>query len=349
MERKCVALLSGGLDSQLAIKMMQEQGIEVEALNFRTMFSCCKDDASGVARQLGVRLTFVSQGDDYLELIKRPKFGHGTGMNPCVDCRIYMFELAKRMMERVGASFVVSGEVVGQRPMSQMLKQQGVIARESGLEGLLLRPLSAQLLPPTRPEIEGIVDRSRLGAFQGRSRKALLELGERYGLTFDGSASTGCALTDRGFGNKVQDLIAHDAESGRWDFELLKYGRHLRLDESARVILGRDERENLLLDRFYREAPEGAAIWVYPDDWTGPTALIAGPYTQERVQLTGGLIVRYAGNKAPDSPRVRFEHAGGKGAMDIAGPLDDTVIDGMKISLVGGRGASVKKQAVVRG
>ena len=167
---RCVTLLSGGLDSMLAIRIMQAQGIEVEALNFKTMFTCCQDLSAQAAHRLGVRLTVVSQEDDYLELIKNPRFGYGKGANPCVDCRIYMFERAEKFMEQIGADFIVSGEVVGQRPMSQKRRDLDVISHQAGLEDLLLRPLSAKLLLPTLPERKGLVDRERLYAFQGRSR-----------------------------------------------------------------------------------------------------------------------------------------------------------------------------------
>ena len=143
----------------LAIRIMQAQGIEVEALNFKTMFTCCQDLSAQAAHRLGVRLTVVSQEDDYLELIKNPRFGYGKGANPCVDCRIYMFERAQKFMEQIGADFIVSGEVVGQRPMSQKRRDLDVISHQSGLEDLLLRPLSAKLLLPTLPERKGLVDR----------------------------------------------------------------------------------------------------------------------------------------------------------------------------------------------
>ena len=151
---RCLALLSGGLDSMLAIRLMQEQGIEVEAINFKTIFTCCQDTAAKAARDLGVRLTIIGQEDDYLDLVRKPMFGYGKGANPCIDCRIYMFERARLAMDQLGASFVVSGEVLGQRPKSQKRRDLEIIAFHSDLEDLLLRPLSAKLLPPTRPERE---------------------------------------------------------------------------------------------------------------------------------------------------------------------------------------------------
>ena len=182
---RCVVLLSGGLDSMLAIRIMQEQGIEVEALNFKTMFTCCQDTSAQAARALNVPITVVGQEEDYLDLIREPQFGYGKGANPCVDCRIYMFQRAYKFMETVDAQFIVSGEVVGQRPMSQKRSDLKVIANYSGLEDLLLRPLSAKVLEPTKPERDGLVDREKLYDFQGRSRKGLIALAREFGFSED--------------------------------------------------------------------------------------------------------------------------------------------------------------------
>ncbi|MFT5527398.1 MAG: tRNA-specific 2-thiouridylase, partial [Pirellulaceae bacterium] len=246
MSRKmrCVALLSGGLDSMLAIRLMQEQGIEVEALNFKTIFTCCQDLSAHAARDIGVRLTVVGQEDDYLELIKKPQFGYGKGANPCVDCRIYMFEKAKVFMEQVDAKFIISGEVMGQRPMSQKRKDLAIISEKSDLEDLLLRPLSAKIMEPTLPEREGWVDREKLYGFFGRSRKGLIRLAHELGLKDIPTPSTGCSLTEPQFSRTVHDLIRNEPEKGRWDFELLNIGRHFRLDKQTKVVVGRDQTEN---------------------------------------------------------------------------------------------------------
>ena len=205
--RKCLVLLSGGLDSMLAIRIMQEQGIEVEAINFKTVFTCCQDESAQAARDLNVPLTILTQEDDYLQLIRNPRFGYGRGANPCVDCRIYMFERACAFLEPLGADFIVSGEVVGQRPMSQKRSDLSIISHHSGLEDLLLRPLSAKLLPPTKPEREGWVDREKLYDIEGRSRKELIAMAKRFGLAKIPTPSTGCALTEPRFSQKVFDLI----------------------------------------------------------------------------------------------------------------------------------------------
>jgi len=294
MSIRAVALLSGGLDSMLAIRILQEQGIEVEALNFRTLFTCCQDHAAAAAHQLGVRLTVLADQDDYLDLIRQPRHGYGRGANPCVDCRVYMFQIAARFMNEVGARFVVSGEVVGQRPMSQKRRDLDLICREAGLPDRLLRPLSARLLPPTLPEREGWIDRERLYDFHGRSRKGLIALAERFGFRDIPQPSTGCALTERGFAVKVHDLLAFDEASKRWDFELLKVGRHVRYDAATKIIVGRRAEENEVLRRFYERPEAHDAALLAPVDFSGPTALVVGAAVEDVLEFTGGLVRRFA-------------------------------------------------------
>ena len=293
----CVTLLSGGLDSMLAIRIMQDQGIEVEALNFKTMFTCCQDLSAQAANRLGVRLTVVSQEEDYLELIKNPRFGYGKGANPCVDCRIYMFERAHKFMEQIGADFIVSGEVVGQRPMSQKRRDLDVISHHSGLEDLLLRPLSAKLLQPTLPERKGLVNRDLLYAFQGRSRKGLIRLAKAYGLDEVPTPSTGCALTEPLFGRKVHDLIQIQVDPQPWDFELVKVGRHFRFDEQTKVILGRNETENHQLEYSHALPHSTSSAMLDPEDFTGPLALVTGPATDQAIEFALGLLARYGSPK----------------------------------------------------
>ncbi len=317
MDRKAVALLSGGLDSRLAIRILQQQGVEIEALNFRTIFGCCKDEASQAAYELGVRLTVVGMDDRYLEVIKRPKYGYGKGINPCVDCRIYLFEIARKFMDQVGASFVVSGEVVGQRPMSQKRRDLDIIARDAALEDLLIRPLSAKLLPPTLPERLGIVDRERLYGIEGRSRKGLIDLARQFGFNEIPQPSTGCALTEPLFANKVRDLIELAPHAHQWDFELLRIGRHFRFDVDTKVILGRDERQNEQL-RLMAAQDNASPCWlVEPKNFTGPTALVTGPHSEEVVHFASGLIARYSRSCDPDTSTVVCEINGQRTSMPV--------------------------------
>ena len=303
---RCVTLLSGGLDSMLAIRIMQEQGVEVEALNFKTAFTCCQDQSGQAARMLGVRLTVVSQDDDYLELIKKPQFGFGKGANPCVDCRIYMFERAKHFMQQIGADFIVSGEVVGQRPMSQKKKDLRTISYHSDLEDLLLRPLSAKLPPPTLPEREGWVNRDDLYDFYGRGRKKLIQLAKSLGIEDIPSPSTGCALTEPKFSQKVFDLVRKQPSSQPWDFELLKVGRHFRLDDETKVVVGRRESENGQLEFMHSQAESTSTAVLRPENFQGPAALIVGPTNSDSMNYASGLVLRYANALDTTKPQVEI-------------------------------------------
>lgn len=322
MSVRAVVLLSGGLDSQLAVRILQEQGIEVEAVNFKTVFTCCQDLAGQTARDLGVRLTVIAQEDDYLDLIKKPQFGRGKGANPCVDCRIYMFQRAKAFMHQIGAQFVASGEVIGQRPMSQKRNDLDVIAHHSDLDGLLLRPLSALLLPPTIPEKEGWVDRSRLYGIGGRGRKPLLELAKKYGLRHVPSPSTGCALTEVLFSKKVFDILRHSPSAGRWEFELLKFGRHFRYDDATKVIVGRREADNIRLE-FMHQAPDAASTaLLIPANFIGPMSLVVGPATAGAVDFAAGLMVRYSKAEHHEGLQIHLTTRDGECLIDAAPHAD---------------------------
>ena len=290
MERTCVALISGGLDSALAAKLMLEQGISVHGLFLAMSWGCCeKSKAQACAQQLGIPLMVVNVGDAYLDVIRNPKYGYGTQMNPCVDCRIYMFKIAKRYMEELGAGFVVTGEVVGQRPMSQMRRPLSLIETDSGLEGLLLRPLSAALLEPTLPELVGVVDRAKLLAISGRSRHAQLEAANRDGLTGYSQAAGGCQLTDEQFARKVKDLFAHEERPTTKDMELLTLGRHFRVGPAAKIIIGRNELENLMLEGHGQEG-----YTCLRPKFAGPAALVVGTWTEPLRDVAVTLIVRHS-------------------------------------------------------
>ena len=304
MNQSCVALLSGGLDSMLAIRLMQIQDIHVEALNFQTIFTCCKDESGRAADELEVPLTVIGDDDEYLQLIRKPQFGYGKGANPCVDCRIYMFARAKKFMEQCGARFVISGEVIGQRPMSQKRKDLDIIAARSGLEDLLVRPLSARLLASTLPEREQWVDRSKLGDFFGRSRKGLIRLANEMGLKRIPSPSNGCALTETAFGNKVFDLVKLDPENQRWDFELLKIGRHYRLATGQKVVVGRHEQDNEALRYMCQRADARADMLLEPENFIGPAAMVVGRADGETLEAAGALMLKHTNKFDPRSVTV---------------------------------------------
>ncbi|MDP3804786.1 MAG: hypothetical protein Q8Q87_04470, partial [Candidatus Omnitrophota bacterium] len=228
MDKKALALLSGGLDSILAAKLVLEQGIEVEAINFLTIFcTCthkgCQHAATQAAKTLNIPLKIFNITEEYLEVIKNPKHGYGSNMNPCIDCRIFIFKKAKDYMKEAGASFIVTGEVLGERPMSQRRDAILLIEKEAGLKGLILRPLSAKLFEPTIPEKEGIVDRAKLLDISGRSRKPQIVLAKKFAIFDYPCPAGGCLLTDPGFAKRMKDLLVHDAltlDNAR----LLKFG-----------------------------------------------------------------------------------------------------------------------------
>ncbi|MCA9271211.1 MAG: hypothetical protein KDA41_22165 [Planctomycetales bacterium] len=309
--RRCIVLFSGGLDSMLAVRILQEQGVAVEALNFKTIFTCCQDQAGQAAHKLGVPLTVFSQEDDYLDLVRKPRFGYGKGANPCVDCRIYMFERALGYLRRSGADFLASGEVVGQRPMSQKRRDLDVIAHHSGGENLLLRPLCAKRLPPTLPEREGWVDRDGLYDFVGRSRKPLIALARRLGIEEIPAPSNGCALTEKQFAHKVHDLIQLEPAAGRWDYELLLVGRHFRFGPATKVVVGRTESDNAAL-AYLHELPESrSAALLRPVGFRGPTVLVVGDSSDAAIDYAVGMIVRYGAPEAALGGAIEVSQAGG--------------------------------------
>ena len=291
---------------------MLQQSIEVHGLFLAMSWGCCeKAKAQTAAQQLGVPLMVLSVGDAYLDVIRAPKYGYGTQMNPCVDCRIYMFAIAKRYMEEIGAGFVITGEVVGQRPMSQRKQPLRVIEADSGLDGRLLRPLSAKLLEPTLPEQLGVVDRNRLLDLSGRSRQAQLALAHQLGLTEFSQAAGGCLLTDEHFARKTKDLFVHEAHPTTKDMELLALGRHIRLDERTKVILGRHELENLLLEGY---AGEGYTI-VSPR-FAAPTALVVGPVDEAVKRAVATLILQHAKAEKIPAGCLEFRCGGTVWTMD---------------------------------
>ncbi len=253
MNKKAIAMLSGGLDSILAVRLVQEQGIEIHAINFLTIFcTCthkgCQHAATQAAKQLNIPLKVLNITEEYLEIIKKPKHGYGSNMNPCIDCRIFTFGMAKKYMEEIGASFIITGEVLGERPMSQRRDAILLIEKEVGLKGRILRPLSAKLFDPTLAEKEGIVDREKLLEISGRSRKPQIELAKNFNINDYPCPAGGCLLTDPGFAKRIRDLLDHN-ELILDNVRLLKFGRHFRLSEEAKLVVGRDEGENGELEK----------------------------------------------------------------------------------------------------
>ena len=307
MNRKALALLSGGLDSTLAVRMMLDMGITVEALNFTSPFctctgknSGCKSEAARVAEEFSIPIKVVHKGLDYLEIVRNPRHGYGKGLNPCVDCRIYLLRKAKEYMTESGADFIITGEVLGQRPMSQRRDTLRVIERESGLEGLILRPLSAQHFDPTIPEREGWVDRGRLLAIKGRSRKEQFSLAEELDVKNYPCPAGGCLLTELSFAPKVKDVFDHCDKLDLRDFRLLKIGRHFRIGDRSKVIIGRNESDNNLLESV-RQPEEAAITWM---DGNTPVGIVTGAQGDDLYHLAARILLRYTRAEPGSSCRV---------------------------------------------
>ena len=283
---KALAMFSGGLDSILAIKLIQSQGINVEALNFCGFFCSCKsaNSAPEAARKLGVPLRTVEVDKRYLKMLRNPKHGYGRNMNPCVDCKIFMLKEAKKYAKKIGASFVFTGEVLGERPKSQHYSALRVIEEEAGLKGRLLRPLSAKLLPETAIEKSGLVNRDKLLAIHGRSRKPQIALAREFGVSDFPAPAGGCLLTEIDFAKRLRDLFQHRKRFGVRDVSLLRLGRHFRLGEN-KIIVGRNEKENKALVEGKKASDYIFEVSAFP----GPVTLLQGKKTRKTIKAAAEL------------------------------------------------------------
>ncbi|WP_304545163.1 argininosuccinate synthase domain-containing protein [Sulfurimonas microaerophilic] len=303
---KAIALFSGGLDSTLAMKLIIDQGIEVLAINIATGFGSTKDrreHMENMCRQVGAEFKIVDIQDEYLQdVLFDPKYGYGKHFNPCIDCHAKMFEVAKRIMKDEGASFLISGEVLGQRPMSQNKDALQTVLNESNCEGLLLRPMSAKRLAPTIPEIEGWVDREKLEDIMGRSRDRQMELAKEIGLTDFESPGGGCLLTDENFGKKMWDFIKYDTFE-KQDIPVMKHGRHFRLENGAKLVIGRDKDENEFLQNIENEK----FFHIRTVGLPGPHALLSKNATLEDRELATRGILTYCKTKAGENYTLSFD------------------------------------------
>ena len=283
--------MSGGLDSALAVKIIQDLGIEILAIHFAEPI-CTNHDGSEkssarlVTEKMGVPLKTVVIGQEYLDMIVKPRFGYGSGINPCTDCHTMMLVKAREMMAQEGASFVVTGEVVRQRPMSQTASRLKIVERECGLGELLLRPLSAKLLPPTVPEKEGWVDREKLFGIEGRSRKEQLALAAKLGVQNYSSPAGGCLLTEKHFAAIMRDHLRY-GKLLMADVPLLKIGRHFRLPDGTKLVVGRNKPEN---ERLFQLSREGD-VMVLPTNVRGPVALLRAMQTSDAVLSRAANVV----------------------------------------------------------
>ena len=315
---KAVALISGGLDSLLAARVVMEQGVYVEGINFYTGFcveghthairkqdraKLKRNNALWSAEQLGIKLHIVDIIEEYKNVVINPKHGYGANLNPCLDCKIFMVDKAREWIEEHGFDFIITGEVVGQRPMSQRKDTMPVIAHDSGAEDRLVRPLSAKNLPASLPETRGWLDRDKLYGFNGRSRKPQMALAERFGFEDYAQPAGGCCfLTDKQYSVKLGDLWAArgSREYDLDDIMLLKVGRHLRPRPNFKIIVGREEGENHFLEGYRKRF-----IHMIPISHTGPLVLLDGETSAADVELAARLTARFSQGR--DAEQVTIE------------------------------------------
>ena len=297
---KAIALLSGGLDSTLAILVVLRQGIEVTAVTFLNHFGCDISDRSSCSRnpfpaagQFGFEVKLSHLADKFLDIVKNPKYGYGKNMNPCIDCRILMLKEAKELMDLTGADFIVTGEVIGQRPMSQKRNTLAMIDKQAGVKGYVLRPLSARLLPLTVSEEKGFVRREMLYDFSGRSRKPQMALARELGLTDYPAPAGGCLLTEPNYSYRLRELLSNTPDPSFNDLHLLRLGRHFRFSPRCKAIVGRNEEENNALESFGDK--ESYLLWV--EDAGSPTVLVSGEGAGDFIPLAASLCARYSDAK----------------------------------------------------
>ncbi|MGE5172687.1 MAG: hypothetical protein ACM3MD_02550 [Betaproteobacteria bacterium] len=329
MSIKVVALISGGLDSVLAAKVIMEQRFDVIGLYFTSAFSKSYGNeqdtcAARVAKVIGIDLRITDMGQDYIDLVRNPVHGYGKNVNPCIDCKIFMLKKAKAIMQEVNAPFVVTGEVLGQRPMSQRRDTLHVIERDADMRGMIVRPLSATLLPPTNAEQDGLIQREKLLGISGRSRAVQLQLAERYGIRGYSTPAGGCLLTDKNFSDKLRDLFHEKKAVSPNDIRLLTVGRHYRIDAGNKIVLGRNNKENKMLMAL---APHGYHLFV-PHGFPGPVALLSGTPAMDIKQTIGRLIITYSKHVPGRTFLIRYGN-------DIFNPGEPLPINGFPLRRVG--------------
>ena len=302
---KALALFSGGLDSALAIKLVQKQGIEVIALNFVSHFFGGKNEkADNMAKQLGVKLEYVDFSKIHTELVKNPPSGRGKNMNPCIDCHALMFEKAGELLEQYGASFLISGEVLGQRPMSQNFSSLNRVKKLSGIDlgNLIVRPLSAKLLPITKPEELGWIDREQLMNVQGRSRKVQFELVEKWGLVEYPTPGGGCMLTEPNYSKRLRTLEEDGFLEDKYSFlfHLVKRGRFFRLENGKYLFVGREKDDNFKLSEY----KEYGSLYIAGAGTPGPAIVGYGDLTEDQIALAQNLFSRYSQGKGKKKVQI---------------------------------------------
>jgi tRNA-uridine 2-sulfurtransferase len=306
---KGVGLLSGGLDSMLAVRILQAQDVEVIGVTCATFFFSA-DPGIKAGITLGIPVHVLDLGESHLEMLKKPVYGYGHFMNPCIDCHALMLQEAGRFMEEQGADFLFTGEVLGQRPMSQRRNALRSVENLAGYPGRILRPLSARLLAPTIAEIQGLIDREQLLDIHGRSRKPQMALAENFGITEYPQPGGGCVLTKEGFGKKLGALLANFPHARAREVELLKWGRHFLLPEGSLCVIGRNETDN---DRLQSLA-KSSDVLLRVADYPGPLGLLlTSPHFEKDLEPAVMAVIAYSDAPISNSTKVEWRHLGKAG------------------------------------
>lgn len=298
---KCILLYSGGLDSLLSAKVLMEMGIDVTGLHcilpyFPPDLDTGNLKAVQLANQIGLKLVHYRCQEEYIEMLRKPCHGYGKEINPCIDCKIFFMKIAAGLMKELNADFVATGEVVGQRPMSQLKHTLNHIEKESGLAGRLLRPLSAKLLKPTIVETEGLVDRNRLLDINGRGRKRQFELAEHYGITDFELPGGGCLFTDTHIASRIRDAFRYERKITPLDLYLLKFGRHFRISDKLKIIVSRNQHETGELEKY-----SSYADYFFRPEFSGPSVFVKGVMSGNDKIKIAGILSRYSKLSAPQN------------------------------------------------
>ncbi len=309
---KVLVLFSGGLDSSLAIKSMLEQGVDVEVVMFSTPFCLCdKCSAASIVQKFSLKAHKIFMGQEYLDLISNPPSGYGSQMNPCLDCRVLMIRKAKELATEIGAESLVTGEVLGQRPFSQTKNALNIIEKRTGMEGKILRPLSAKLLKETEVEQKGIINREKLFSIQGRRRLPQMDLAKEWAIKDYPCPSGGCLLTDPRFADKLRDHLKFNERLTLDDVLLLRLGRHFRVNGS-KIIVGRNEKEN---NRLLAQGKKKDMIYLELVDYMGPVTLVEKSKDNTIIKSAEDFTIRYS--DAPENSEVRIKVVDGKNSKII--------------------------------
>uniref|UniRef100_A0A7C3MHT7 DUF814 domain-containing protein n=1 Tax=Dictyoglomus thermophilum TaxID=14 RepID=A0A7C3MHT7_DICTH len=302
MRKRAISLLSGGLDSILATWLILQQGVEIIGISFSTPFFDT-EKAKKAAEFLNIPLEIIDVTDEFIPILLNPRYGYGKNMNPCIDCHAFMIKKAKELLKKYNADFIVTGEVLGERPMSQNKQSLKIVEKYSEAEDILLRPLSAKILPPTKPEREGLIDRSKLLDIKGRSRKIQLDLAKRIGLKEIPTPAGGCLLTEPNFSRRLKDLIEHQKLISKRDLELLKLGRHFRIDE-VKIIVGRNKEENEKL----LELANHEDIIIKAEE-PSPIVLIPQKIENEIIlEIAGKIAGYYSDHRNKEKVIIKIKH-----------------------------------------